>query len=82
MSIIIYGSELCPDCRGTKELFDEKKVDYVFKDITKELGNLKEFLAIRDTSACYDSVKQQQGIGIPCIVKEDESVTLDPQDVL
>lgn len=82
MKITIYGSDLCSDCRGAKELFEENKIEYVFKDITKELVNLKEFLAIRDTNPCYGKIKEQHGLGIPCIVKEDGSVTLDPKELV
>ncbi|MCY6959922.1 hypothetical protein [Clostridium brassicae] len=82
MSIIMYGSELCEDTMEAKKLFEENKVEYVFKDITKELSNLKEFLAIRDTNSCYSKIREEHGIGMPCIVKEDGSITLEPKDVL
>ena len=35
----------------------------------------------RDTHPAFDAVKKHGGIGIPCFVKEDGSITFDPQEV-
>lgn len=51
-------------------------------DFASELSNLKEFLKIRDTNDLFIPVKQEGQIGIPCIVREDRSVTLDWESVL
>lgn len=79
--ITIYGSELCPDCVEAKKLFDEKGVSYKFKNITDDLKNLKEFLAIRDKNSLFLETKEKGGIGIPCIVKEDGTLTLDSREI-
>ena len=73
----IYGSMLCPDCVDCCADLDNSNVEYEFLDFSASLRNLKEFLAIRDREAIFDSVKLMGSIGIPCIVKEDGSVTLD-----
>lgn len=80
--IKVYGTKLCPDCRNTIEQFDEAGVTYEFFDICTDLPLLKEFLSIRDHSPLFDQVKENKGIGIPCIVLEDGTVTLNPEDVL
>ena len=38
-------------------------------------------VAVRDTHPAFDAVKKHGGIGIPCFVKEDGTVTLDPREV-
>lgn len=72
----IYGSMLCPDCVACRKALDEKNISYEYLDFSDSLQNLKEFLAIRDTSAVFDSVKRDGKIGIPCIIAEDGTVTL------
>ena len=73
----IYGSKLCGDCTECKEELDKAGIDYSFLDITEELQNLKDFLKIRDTNPIFQEVKENGGIGIPCILKDNGDVTLD-----
>ena len=75
--IKIYGSLLCPDCVQCKEDRDKAGIAYEYLDFADSLRNLKEFLAIRESSPLFDAVRKNGGIGIPCIVREDGSVTLD-----
>ena len=55
---------------------------YEFLDFAASLKNLKEFLAIRDREAVFEDVRQKGSIGIPCIVREDGSVTLSWEEFL
>ncbi|WP_010631767.1 glutaredoxin domain-containing protein [Sporolactobacillus vineae] len=80
--IKVYGSKLCPDCRNTIVQFDEAGINYKFFDICTDLSLLKEFLSIRDHSTLFDQVKKNKGLGIPCIILEDGTVTLNPEDVV
>lgn len=73
----IYGSMMCPDCVECRKDLDEAGVSYEYLDFADSLRNLKEFLKIRDREAMFDSLKADGKIGIPCIVREDGSVTLD-----
>ncbi|MBR3358969.1 MAG: glutaredoxin [Solobacterium sp.] len=75
--IKVYGSPLCPDCVACKEGFDAEGTAYEFIDITGSMANLKEFLKLRDTNALYDSVKEAGGVGIPTLILEDGTITLD-----
>lgn len=77
----IYGSSMCEDTVACIGKLEEKGMAYEFLDITKELPNLKAFLAIRDNSPLYNGVKENGGIGIPCIEKEDGSYTLDWESI-
>lgn len=73
----IYGSMLCPDCVACREAFDKSGVAYEYNDFADDLRSLKAFLALRDADAAFDAVKAEGKIGIPCIIREDGSVTLD-----
>lgn len=73
----IYGSMLCPDCVQCREDLDRAGVAYEYLDFGENLKNLKEFLSIRDESALFDPVRSAGAIGIPCIVEEDGTPTLD-----
>ena len=75
--IKIYGSMLCPDCVKCREDLDRAGIAYEYLDFAESLLHLKEFLKIRETSPLFEEVKKNGSIGIPCIVKEDGSITLD-----
>lgn len=75
--IKIYGSMLCPDCVKCREDLDGAGVQYEYLDFADDLRNLKEFLRIRDGEPLFDDAREHGGIGIPCILREDGSVTLD-----
>ena len=80
--IRIYGSMLCKDCVQCKKDLDEAKVTYEYLDFSEDLGNLKASLSIRDRDPIFEAVRQDGRIGIPCIVREDGSITLDWQEFL
>ena len=56
---------------------DQNKVTYQFLDFADQLLYLKEFLKIRDENPMFDGVKENGSIGIPCIIEEDGTVTLN-----
>ena len=74
--LTIYGSMMCPDCVQIKEDLDRVGVAYEFMDFADNLLHLKAFLNLRDSEAVFEEVKDSGKIGIPCIVREDGSVTL------
>ena len=78
----IYGSMLCPDCVECREALDKAKVEYEFYDFFSELKNLKEFLKFRDSSSLFDQARAEGNIGIPCIVREDGSLTLSWEEFM
>lgn len=77
----IYGSEMCPRCIACKKAFDEKGISYEFIDINETLANLKALLKYRDSSDLFDEPKAEGRIGIPCIICEDGSITLNWQEI-
>lgn len=78
----IYGSMLCPDCVKCREDLDRAEVDYEYLDFSENLRNLKEFLQLRDECSLFAEVKATGSIGIPCIVREDGTVTLTWEEFL
>ena len=78
----IYGSMQCPDCVQCRKDLDEAKVPYEYLDFGESLKYLKEFLSIRDGSCVFDPVREQGSIGIPCIVKEDGSISLSWEEFM
>lgn len=72
----IYGSMLCKDCVACVEALTRGGVPFEFLDFAADLGSLKAFLAIRDGNPLFDEIRGQGKIGIPCIVREDGTVTL------
>ncbi|MBR5948364.1 MAG: glutaredoxin [Clostridia bacterium] len=78
----VYGSELCPDCRECEKNFDAHGIEYSYIDINESMKNLKEFLKLRDTLPVFEVCKERGSIGIPAIVSEDGSVTLDWEGIL
>lgn len=78
----IYGMMICPDCAECCAELDKEKVEYEFLDFSKETKNLKEFLKIRDNSSLFDKAREEGNIGIPCIVREDGTMTLNWEDCM
>ena len=74
--LTIYGSMLCKDCVACREALDQAGVSYRYLDFGEELGNLKEFLKLRELPL-FENIRRDGKIGIPCILREDGSVTLD-----
>lgn len=72
----IYGSKMCPDCVECLSDLDKAGVEFEYLDFSESLRNLKEFLKLRDQEPVFDTVKESGSIGIPCILREDGSVTL------
>ena len=73
----IYGSMMCPDCVECRRDLDEAGVAYEYLDFADDLRNLKAFLALRDKESSFETIRAEGKIGIPCILREDGSVTLD-----
>ena len=75
--MIIYGSMLCPDCVECRKDLDAAGTVYEYREIASDLRYLKEFLKLRDESACFVSVREEGKIGIPCLVKDDNTISFE-----
>lgn len=80
--IKIYGSMLCKDCVQCRQELDDANVSYIYLDFSEDLKYLKEFLAMRDTLEIFEDVKRNGAIGIPCIVDDDGTVSLNWEQYL
>ena len=72
-----YGSHLCKDCVNLKNNCERYGIAYEYSDISTDLPALKEFLKLRDENPVFDEARKAGGIGIPAIVCQDGTVTLD-----
>ena len=77
----IFGSPLCPDCVKCKAELEQAGVEFVYMDITSNLLFLKKFLKLREGPE-FDAIREKGQIGIPCILREDDSLTFDWQEFL
>lgn len=73
----IYGTLRCPDCVECCADLEKCGIAYEFLDFDKDLKLLKEFLKLRDNRECFAEARKAGNIGIPCIVRDDCTVTLD-----
>ena len=73
----VYGAEICIDCRNYKAIQKKRGFEAEFIEITKDTGNLKEFLELRDHDPVFEPVREHGGIGIPLFVNEDGRKTFD-----
>ena len=48
--LTVYGLMICPDCVKCREELEGAGILYEFRDFADGTKNLKEFLALRDTS--------------------------------
>ncbi len=80
--IKVYSSRMCPDCRDLKKNLDRCRIGYELIDINESLKALKEFLRLRDEDPAFAPAKKGGQIGIPALVREDGSLTLDWADYL
>lgn len=78
----IYGHMQCPDCQKCREDLDKANVEYAYLDFSVSLRYLKEFLLLRDSAEMFTQVKEKGSIGIPCIQREDGSITLSWEEFI
>lgn len=78
----VYGTMECGDCVACKNNFDRLGVEYEFVNILGSLYDVKDFLRLRDRNEAFADPKKYGYIGIPALVLEDGSITLDWQGYL
>ncbi len=67
MELVVYGMPRCPDTVSCLALFDKLKIKYEFRDISKDMKYFKQFMNLRDRSKCFDELKKNELVGIPCV---------------
>ena len=82
MKVTVVGSHLCPDTLYALNRLSAAKVEIDFKNLSASLSDLKFYLSLRQESPVYADIRANGGIGIPCFVLEDGTVTRDLDAVL
>lgn len=81
--IKVYGApEICITCRNFKAIELSRKLIVEDINIIESTANLKAFLKIRESAPCFDEVRANNKIGIPCFEREDGTVTCDMNEAL
>ena len=61
----------------------QNEVRFAYIDITENMAALKAFIKYRENHKEFDSVKQRNGLGVPCVVINDgERIIVDDMDAL
>ena len=82
MTMKVYGTPLCIDCRNYRALQASRGFAADYINITESTDRLKEFLALRDHDPVLAPVRERGGIGVPLFVREDGCKTLDLDEAL
>lgn len=82
MKCKVLGSRYCVDTRDALDLFKEKGIEVDFHDFSDNMDYLREFLFLRDENPLFQEVIANKKIGIPCMVLEDGTITLDVQEAI
>lgn len=68
-TILLYGTDWCPDCKRAKKFFGEQRVDYLNIDIEEDAGAM----------AFVEKVNEGKHI-IPTIIFTDGSILVEPSN--
>ena len=82
MKVTVIGSHLCPDTLYALNRLSEAGAEIDFKNLSASLSDLKAYLALRQDSPVYADIRENGGIGIPCFILEDGTVTRNLQTAL
>ncbi len=82
MKVTVIGSHLCPDTLYALNRLSEANVEIDFKNLSASLSDLKVYLSLRQEAPAYADIRESGGIGIPCFILEDGTVTRDLDMVL
>lgn len=82
MKVTVYGTMNCPDTVDALREYKARGIAVEFRDIDADIKTLKEFLKLRDTEEAFADARQEHFVGVPCVVKEDGSLTLDWESLL
>lgn len=91
MMLTILGSHLCPNTLYAIIKCKEAGIEFVFRDISASLSDLKYFLALHEHNAVYAEYQECSGkedyltsgkIGLPCFIFENGEMTLALSQVL
>ena len=82
MKVTVIGSHLCPDTLYALNRLSEAGAEIDFKNLSASLSDLKAYLALRQDSPVYADIRENGGIGIPCVIVDAGTATRDLWAVL
>ncbi|MGN0159099.1 MAG: glutaredoxin [Brotaphodocola sp.] len=82
MKITVIGSHLCPDTLAALNQLTAAGAEVDFKDILSCHADLKAYLNLRENHEIYAEVRGTERLGIPCMICEDGTVTMNLNEVL
>ena len=82
MKVVVYGTRNCPDTVAALDAYEKRGIDVDFRDIDSSIATLKAFLTLRDTNDAFASVRVKHSVGVPCVIREDGTLTLDWEEIL
>lgn len=71
-----YGLGSCPDCRILKATLAKLGRPFEYLDLA-EVGNLRDFLLLRDADPSFEKPRAEKRVGIPCLLRADGSACHD-----
>ena len=75
--LTLFVSSLCPDCPSAIEEIKKKEIKCEIVDITSSMASLKRFLKERDSSDAFDHIVEENRVGVPCLMRDDEFFFFD-----
>lgn len=75
--LTLFVSSLCPDCPPAMEEIKKKDIKCEIIDITSSMASLKKFLKERDFSDAFDEIVEENRVGVPCLMRDDEFFFFD-----
>lgn len=82
MKVTVIGSHLCPDTLEALHQLTAAGAEVDFKDLLSCHADLKAYLNLRENHEAYAEVRGTERLGIPCMICEDGTVTMDLSAVL
>ena len=82
MKLTLFGSHLCQDTLYAICKLKDRNVEIDFRNISVDFSALKDFMIIRESDPVYEPVKKSGGLGMPLMILEDGTKTLDLEEVL
>lgn len=79
---VMVGSNACPATIYAIAKCREAGLTFQFKNISGDMGYLKEHLKRRETDPQFADMKEDGRIGIPCFVWEDNTATLNLEEAI
>lgn len=67
MKTKLFFSDLCPDTPAFVNRLETLGIEHESINITESMGNLKQFLRVRDSRTEFQAAKEAGSIGIPVL---------------